>query len=156
MATDNMGLVRRFIEEVWNKGDLGVIDELVSEKYVATEPVIGDVRGTGALREQVQSFRTAFPDLRLTIEDIGMSGDRVFVRWTARGTHRGALMGIPPSNNRGEVRGISVQRIGGGKIVEQYESYDSLRLMQIIGAVPSMDRLGKGQTSGQQPQRPHV
>ena len=156
MATDNMGLVRRFIEEVWNKGDLSVIDELVSEKYVGTEPVIGDVRGLAALREQVQTFRMAFPDLRITIEDVGMSGDRVFMRWTGRGTHRGALMGIPPSNNRGEVRGISVQRIGGGKIVEQYESYDSLRLMQIIGAVPSMDRLGKGQASGQQAQRPQV
>jgi steroid delta-isomerase-like uncharacterized protein len=156
MATDNMGLVRRFIEEVWNKGDLAVIDELVSEKYVGTEPLVGDVRGVSALREQVQTFRTAFPDLRLTIEDIGMSGDRVFMRWTARGTHRGSLMGIPPSNNRGEIRGISVQRIGGGKIVEQYESYDSLRLLQIIGAVPMMDRLGKSQASGQQAQRSQV
>jgi len=156
MATDNMGLVRRFIEEVWNKGDLAVIDELVSEKYVGTEPMIGDVRGLAALRDQVQMFRTAFPDLRITIEDVGMSGDRVFMRWTGRGTHRGALMGIPPSNNRGEVRGISVQRVAGGKIVEQYESYDSLRLMQIIGAVPSMERMGKGQGSGQQAQRPQV
>ena len=155
MATDNMGLVRRFIEEVWNKGDLSVIDEVVSEKYVGTEPMIGDVRGLAALRDQVQMFRTAFPDLRLTIEDIGMSGDRVFMRWTGRGTHRGALMGIPPSNNRGEVRGISIQRVAGGKIVEQYESYDSLRLMQIIGAVPSMERMGKGQGSSQQ-QRPQV
>ncbi len=156
MATDNMGLVRRFVEEVWNKGDLSVIDELVSDKYVGVEPVIGDVRGAAALREQVQTFRSAFPDLRLTIEDMGMSGDRVFMRWTGRGTHRGALMGIPPSNNRGEVRGISVQRIANGKIVEQYESYDSLRLMQIIGAVPAMDRLGKGQGSSQQAQRPQV
>ena len=156
MATDNMGLVRRFIEEVWNKGDLSVLDEVVSDKYVAVEPMIGDVRGLAALREQVQTFRSAFPDLRITVEDIGMSGDRVFMRWTARGTHRGALMGIPPSNNRGEVRGISVQRVSGGKIVEQYESYDSLRLMQIVGAVPPMDRLGKGQTSGQQAQRPQV
>jgi steroid delta-isomerase-like uncharacterized protein len=156
MATDNMGLVRRFVEEVWNKGDLSVIDELVSDKYVGVEPMIGDVRGLAALREQVQMFRAAFPDLRLTVEDIGMSGDRVFMRWTGRGTHRGALMGIPPSNNRGEIRGISVQRISGGKIVEQYESYDSLRLLQIIGAVPPMDRLGKGQSSGQQAQRPQV
>lgn len=144
MAMDNIGLVRRFIEEVWNKGNLGVIDELVSDKYVAVQPVVGEVRGLNALREQVQTFRGAFPDLRLTIEDIGMSGDRVFLRWTARGTHRGSFMGISPTNNRGEIRGISLDRIAGGKLVEHHESYDSLLLLQIMGAVPPIERLLKG------------
>lgn len=156
MATDNMALVKRFIEEVWNKGNLAVIDECVSDRYVSTEPLVGDVRGLDALRQQVQTFRTAFPDLRLTIEDIGMSGDRVFMRWTGRGTHRGALMGIPPSGNRGEIRGITVTRIAGEKIVEQHESYDSLRLMQVVGAVPPIERLMKGQAAGQQAPRPQA
>jgi steroid delta-isomerase-like uncharacterized protein len=156
MAMDNMGLVRRFIEEVWNKGNLGVVDELVSDTYVAVEPIVGNVRGLEALRAQVQAFRGAFPDLRLTIEDIGTSGDRVYTRWTARGTHRGIFMGIPPTNNRGEIRGISLDRVAGGKIVEHHESYDSLLFLQIMGAVPPLDLLMKGQSAGQPAPRPQA
>ena len=156
MAMDNMGLVRRYIEEVWNKGNLGVIDELVSDKFVGVEPVIGEVRGLNALREQVQAFRGAFPDLRLTIDDIGTTGDRVFTRWTARGTHRGIFMGIPPTNNRGEVHGITIDRIAGGKLVEHHESYDSLQFLQLMGAVPPLDRLMKGQGVGQPAARPQA
>lgn len=107
-----------------------------------------------ALREQVQTFRGAFPDLRLTIDDIGTSGDKVFLRWTARGTHRGIFMGIPPTNNRGEVRGISIDRIANGKVVEHHESYDSLQLLQIMGAVPPIERLLKGVS--QQAARPQA
>ncbi|MDB5215844.1 MAG: hypothetical protein JWO86_3771 [Myxococcaceae bacterium] len=156
MAMDNMGLVRRFVDEVWNKGNLGAIDELVSDKYVAVEPIIGEVRGLDALRTQVQTFRSGFPDLRLTIEDIGTSGDRVFMRWTARGTHRGIFMGIPPTNNRGEIRGITIDRIGGGKLVEHHGSYDSLLLLQITGAVPPIDRIMTGQGAGQPVARPQA
>ena len=156
MAIDNMGLVRRFIEEVWNKGNLGVVDELVSDKYVAVEPIVGDVRGLDALRAQGQAFRGAFPDLRLTIEDIGTSGDRVYTRWTARGTHRGIFMGIPPTNNRGEIRGITLDRIAGGKIVEHHESYDSLLFLQIMGAVPPIERLMKEQSASRPAPRPQA
>lgn len=156
MAMDNMGLVRRYIEEVWNKGNLGVLDELVSEKFVAVEPVVGELRGMNALREQVQAFRGAFPDLRLTIDDIGTTGDRVFTRWTARGTHRGIFMGIPPTNNRGEVHGITIDRIEGGKMVEHHQSYDSLVFLQIMGAVPPLERLMKGQGVSQPAARPQA
>jgi steroid delta-isomerase-like uncharacterized protein len=145
MATDNIAVVRRYLEEVWNKGNFAVFNELISEKYVAMEPVIGEVRGMEALRQYVQTFRTAFPDLRVMIEDIGVVGDRVFCRWTGRGTHRGAFMGIPPTNNKGDVRGISIDRLQNGKIVEHHESYDSLMMFQIMGVVPQLDLLIKGQ-----------
>jgi steroid delta-isomerase-like uncharacterized protein len=151
---DNMGLVRRVIEEVWNKGNLGVIDELVSDKYVGAGPIVGETRGLNALREQVQTFRGAFPDMRLTIDDIGTSGDKVFMRWTARGTHRGIFMGIPPTNNRAEIRGISIDRIAGGKVVEHHESYDSLLFLQVMGAVAPTERLLKGVS--QQATRPQA
>jgi steroid delta-isomerase-like uncharacterized protein len=155
MAMDNVALVRRYIDEVWNKGNLAALGELVSDKYFAFEPVVGEVRGIEALKQQVQMFRTAFPDLRLTIEDIGAVDDRVFVRWTGRATHRGMFMGIPPTNNKGEVRGISIDRIAGGKIVEHHESYDSLHLFQIIGAVQPLDRLMKAQPQ-MEAQRPRA
>lgn len=149
MATDNITLVRRFIDEVWNKGNYAVLAELVSDKFVSHQPILGEVRGVEGLRQQVQGFRTAFPDLRLAIDDIGTVGDRVFLRWTGRGTHRGAFMGLPPTNNSGEIHGISIDLIVNGKITEHYESYDSLMLMQTMGVVPPLDRLLKGERGGQ-------
>jgi steroid delta-isomerase-like uncharacterized protein len=151
MATDNIALVRRLIEEVWNKGNLGVIGELIADKYVSTEPLVGTVRGPEALKQYVQTFRTAFPDLKLTIDDAVTSGDRVFLRWTARGTQRGVFMGIAPSNNKGEVLGMSIHRIVDGKIVEHHDSYDSVALLQIMGVVPPLERLMKAGQGQQAP-----
>jgi steroid delta-isomerase-like uncharacterized protein len=153
MGTDNIALVRRYIEEVWNKGDLNVINELVSDKFVGMLPLLGEIRGLDAVKQQVQTFRATFPDLRMTIDDIGMAGDRVFARWTGRGTHKGAFMGISPSNNRGEVHGITIDKIANGKIVEHHESYDTLTMFQIMGVVPPNDKLMKGQLGGQQQER---
>jgi steroid delta-isomerase-like uncharacterized protein len=155
MATDNVALVRRYIEEIWNKGNLSVLGELVSDRYVATEPIVGELRGLDALRQHIQSFRTAFPDLRVTIEEVGLSGDRVFTRWTARGTHRGMFLGVPPTQNTGEITGITIDHVASGKIVGHHQSYDSLALLQLVGAVASIERLVKP-TGGavQKEQRP--
>lgn len=153
MATDNTALVRRMVEEVWNKGNLGVLGELVSDKYVGMHPIIGTLRGIEGIKQQVQTFRSAFPDLTVSIDDIGMSGDRVFMRWTARGTHRGAFMGVQATNNKGQIQGISIDRFTDGKLVEHNESYDSLALLQIVGVVPPVDRLMKGGQAQQASQR---
>lgn len=150
MGTDNIAVVRRLVEEVWNKGNFAVLGELVSDKYIGTHPIIGTVRGLEGFKQQVQTFRAAFPDLRLDIDDIGMAGDRVFNRWTARGTQRGAFMGVQPSNNKGQVQGIALDRFAEGKIVEHHESFDTLSLFQIMGAVPPLDRIVKGGQQAQQ------
>ena len=81
-------------------------------------------------------FRGAFPDTRITIEDQVAEGDRVVTRWTARGTHQGDLMGIPPSGASGEIGGVTINRISGGKIAETWGSYDLLGLIRQIGATP--------------------
>ena len=152
MGTDNIAIVRRYIEDVWNKGELTLIGELVSDKFVGQQPLLGEVRGMDAVKQQVQTFRAAFPDLRMTIEDIGMVGDEVFTRWTGRGTHKGSFMGISPSNNRGEVRGISIDKLVNGKIVEHHESYDTLTMFQLMGVVAPNEQLMKGQLGSQQQQ----
>ena len=85
-------------------------------------------------------YRGALPDLLMTVEDLIAEGDKVVTRWTARGTHQGELMGIPPSGNRVEVTGISVDRIEGGKFVEGWANYDALGMMQQIGAVPTAEQ----------------
>jgi steroid delta-isomerase-like uncharacterized protein len=151
MATDNIALVRRLVEEVWNKGNLGVIGELISDKYVSTQPLVGMVRGPEGLKQHVQTFRSAFPDLKVAIDDVVMSGDKVFLRWTARGSQRGVFMGIAPSNNKGEILGMSIHRIAEGKIVEHHESYDSVALLQIMGVVPALERLMKAGQGQQAP-----
>jgi steroid delta-isomerase-like uncharacterized protein len=153
MGTDNIAVVRRYIEEVWNKGDFALLGELLSDKYIGVQPIIGELRGLDAVKQQVQTFRTAFPDLRMTIDDIGMAGERVFMRWTARGTHKGLFMGISPTNNRGEVHGMSIDKLANGKLIEHHESYDTLMMFQLMGVVPAIDQLMKGQLGSQQQRR---
>jgi steroid delta-isomerase-like uncharacterized protein len=153
MATDNTAVVRRYIEEVWNKGDFSQLGELLSDKFIGVQPIIGELRGLDAVKQQVQTFRTAFPDLRMSIDDIGMAGERVFMRWTGRGTHKGMFMGISPTNNRGEVHGMSIDKLANGKIIEHHESYDTLTMFQLMGVVPAIDQLMKGQMGAQQQQR---
>ncbi len=141
-AQENKDLARRFMEEVWNKGNLNFVDEVTDPNFLSHDPaspedVGGGVEGT---RRFVEMYRSAFPDLRMTVEDLIAEGDKVVVRWTARGTHQGELMGIPPSDNRVEVTGISIDRIEGGKFVESWSNYDVLGMMQQIGAVPSAEQ----------------
>lgn len=142
MSEENKDLARRFMEEAYNKGNVDFIDEVVASDYVAHDPNSPEGTGGGAdgAKQFVETYRSAFPDLRMTIEDLIAEGDKVVVRWTARGTHQGELMGIPPSGNRVEVTGISVDRIEGGKFVEGWSSYDALGMMQQIGAVPMAEQ----------------
>ena len=81
-------------------------------------------------------FVTGFPDLNVAIEDEVSEGDRVVVRWTARGTHRGEFMGMPPSGNEFAIGGLTLLRIAEGKIAEHWVGGDFLGLMQHVGALP--------------------
>lgn len=141
MAMDNIALARRLIDDVWNKGNLGAIDEIIANDFVSRQPLLGETRGKDAFRRQVQMYRAAFPDLDIATEDVGAAGDRFFMTWIARATHRGSFLGVPPTNRKGEVRGITVGRVGGGKLVEHTQVYDTLTLFQIMGVVPTLERL---------------
>ena len=83
----------------------------------------------------MSTYHSGFPDSQVTIEDLIAEGDRVVTRWTVRGTHQGELMGNAPTGNPATVTGILVDRISGGKIEEEWADYDTLHLMQQIGAV---------------------
>jgi steroid delta-isomerase-like uncharacterized protein len=141
MSEENKALVRRYFEEIWDKGrdkgNLDLIDELFTTNFVRHGPTgtEGEVRGLEDFKGLVSMYRSAFPDLRVPIEDLIAEGDRVVTRWTARGTHQGELMGMAPSGNQASVTGIIVDRISGGKIEEEWVDYDTLRLMQQIGGV---------------------
>ncbi len=137
MSEENKALVRRYFEEIWDKGNLDLIDELFTTDFVRHGPTAteGEVRGREGFEGLVSMYRSALPDLQVPIEDLVAEGDRVVTRWKARGTHQGELMGNAPTGDQASVSGILIDRISGGKIEEEWVDYDTLHLMQQIGGV---------------------
>jgi steroid delta-isomerase-like uncharacterized protein len=137
-AEENKAIVQRIDAEVWNKGNLDVIDEVIADDCVQT--VVGapePIRGPQGFKEFVTMYRTAFPDLHITTDQQIAEGDTVVSRWTATGTHQGDLMGIPPTGKQATVSGIHVERFANGKAVESWGIFDQLGLLQQIGAIPA-------------------
>ena len=136
-AEENKAIARRFFEEVWNKGNLDVIDETHAAGYVLHDPT-GDIQGTEGLRQFVMGYLTAFPDFHVTIEDAIAEGDMVVLRWTVTGTHKGELMGISPTDKEMTMTGITMGRIASGKIVEAWNNLDAVGMLQQLGIIPTM------------------
>ena len=138
MSEANMAMTRRFADEVMNRGNLRVLDELCAPNVVDHSMPPGFPAGIAGVKQMVTMYRSAFPDMRATIEDLIAEGDKVVARWSATGTHRGELMGIPATGKRVAVTGIGIDRFAGGKMVEHWEIYDQLSLMQQLGVVPAL------------------
>jgi len=139
MSTEeNKAIVRRGIEEIINKANLAVVDELMATNYVSHGPGGQEVNGPEGFKQLITMYRTAFPDLHYTVEHLIAEGDKVVAHYTARGTHQGDLMGIAPTGKQVTVTAMSINRIVGGKIVEEWESVDQLAMLQQIGVVPPM------------------
>ena len=135
---ENKALARRVLEEMFNKGNLNLADEVFAPDYVDHDPAMPeDIRGPEGFKEYVSIFRTAFPDIHLEIEDQVAEGDKVVTRWTGTGTHEGELMGIAPTGNNVTLPGMEIVRISGGKLAEGWEGYDSMVLMEQLGVMPS-------------------
>ncbi len=138
MSTEeNKAKARRLYEEI-AKNNLSVIDELVAANVVYHNPPPGLASGIQGYKQLASMYLGAFPDMQLTIESQVAEGDKVATIWTAHGTHKGELMGIPASGNSVMISGITVQRFEGGKIAEEWEQFDSMGMMQQIGAMPKM------------------
>jgi steroid delta-isomerase-like uncharacterized protein len=136
---ENKAIFRRIVEEGFNKGNLAIVDELVATNHVNHTD---NVHGPEEYKQFITMYRTAFPDLHMTIEDQIAEGDKVVNRWTSRGTHKGDLMGIPPTGKQTTVTGMYVARIIGGKIVEEWGNFDALGMMQQLGVVPPPGQAG--------------
>ena len=120
-----------------NRRNIDAVDEIYAADFVGHDPTMPEeVRGVEGAREFYGMYQSAFPDVKITIEAQVAEGDTVATRWTGRGTQNGELMGVPPSGNRVEVAGVTISRIEGGKIVEEWDNYDALGMMQGIGAIP--------------------
>lgn len=139
MSTEtNLALVSRIWDEVWNQGNLDAVDEIFSQTYLGHLPTpTGVVRGPEEFKQLVRSYRMAFPDVHLTVEDLIGQGDKVVARWTSRGTHQGEFAGLAPSGRKIDVMGISIFLLVNGMVQEEWEGFDRLLLMQQLGAIPS-------------------
>jgi steroid delta-isomerase-like uncharacterized protein len=137
---DNKAIVRRFYAEI-NRGNTSIIDELVAARFTDEEFRSGQrAVGRTAMKEAFAMLRATFPDARVQVEDLIGEGDKVVARVTVTGTHRGALRGGPhgdirPTGKKVTLRGIEIYQIGDGKIVGLWSAFDSLDLMQQLGAV---------------------
>ena len=143
---ENKAIVRRALEDVYNAANFAAVDELYAPGFVNhTPPSLGpEVRGSATVRLFAASWRAAFPDLHFTVEDEWAEGDTVVTRWTARGTHRGTLRGIPPTGKRVVVMALAVSRIAGGKIAEEWLAFDTLGLLQQLGGVSENAQESRG------------
>jgi steroid delta-isomerase-like uncharacterized protein len=139
MLEANKAISRRVVEEIFNKGRLAAADELVTPDFVGHDPALPQpFRGPDGLRAQAEGYRSAFPDIRITIEDEIAEGDRVVTRWTARGTHEAELFGIRATGRQATVTGMTIDRIVDGRIVETWNNWDTFGLLQQLGAIPAM------------------
>lgn len=133
---ENKALVRRLVEEVWNKGNMAVADELLATDYVFHHPTGQDLHGSEKYKQLVGVVRSAFPDLHFTIDDVVAEGDKVVYRWSLSATHKGEFRGIQPTGKKVTIWAICIERIADGKFVEAWERYDTLGLMRQLGVIP--------------------
>jgi len=132
---ENKAVIRRFCEEVWNKGNLDVMKEIFAADYVRHDLRPGTPPpGPEGQKKIAADFRAAFPDLNTTVDLIVAEGDMVVVRWTTEGTNTGPWGGIPPTGKHARFSGVNIFRMRDGKVIEIWNHRDDLGLMQQLGA----------------------
>ena len=137
-TAENKALSRRLVEEVFNRGNLSLVDELFAPDFIEHEELPpGFPPGREAVKAFSTTFRGAFPDLNVTIDDLIAEDGKVVIRGTWSGTHQGELMGIPPTGKSVSFGVIDTIRIADGKIVEHWGQMDTTSMMQQLGVVPA-------------------
>lgn len=134
MSEQNKARIRRVIEEVYNRGDLRVVDEVAASDLVI-HASSQEIRGREGAKQYVAALRAGFPDLHFTVEDQIAEGDMVVTRWTARGTHKGKFQNVPATGREIRLSGTDIDLIIDGKVVECWAHLDELGLMRQLGAI---------------------
>jgi predicted ester cyclase len=131
--------VRRFFEEVWNRGNVAAADAFLGQDFVSHNSLDLELLGPDGYGRGVLAFRSAFPDFHTTLEDVIAVGDRVVVRGTDRGSHLGEFMGCPPTGQPVTTTWIEIFRMQDGKAVEGWVETDMKRFLdQISGATATL------------------
>ncbi|MFP5264370.1 MAG: ester cyclase [Blastocatellia bacterium] len=141
MATEYKTLAHRWFDEVWNKGRAEVIDELFADDGIArglTDVAGNDLRGPAEFKPFFHSFRAAFPDLQVTVEDTVAEGDKLAARCTVRATHAGEGIGLAATNLPVAFTGMCILRVKDGRIVEAWNNFDFMSMFQQVGAIKAI------------------
>lgn len=132
-AEEHKAIIRRYLDEAWNKGNVDIIDELMAPTYARYMGVAAPLNREGQ-KQRILGFRRGFPDLHVTVEDLFAEGDRVGFRLVLRGTHQGEFMRIAPTGKQVAVVAIDIARFVDGKVVEHWGQTDTLGLLQQLEA----------------------
>lgn len=140
MSTKDLKAFVRRILDAWNKGEAAVMtasDELIAPNFVYHRGTGDVIRGLKDYKQSMKELFSAFPDAHYTIDDMIIEGNKGAFRYTISATHKGALMGIPPTNKKVTIEIIGIYRMARGKIVEAWDKMDTMGLMQQLGVVPT-------------------
>jgi len=137
MSEANKAVVRRVLEEVWNGKKHDRIDEFYATDFVNVDPSSPEVKNLEQFKQYIAEMNAAFPDQQVTIEDLVAEGDKVAKQWSVKSTHTGNFMGIPPTNKKISLSGITIYRIVDGKVKECVWGYDTYGFMVQLGVIPS-------------------
>jgi steroid delta-isomerase-like uncharacterized protein len=141
MSSENKQLVRRAFLELWNQGKLTAADSIYATNYLHHDPASPHTQnGPEGVKQTVLLCRNAFPDLIFTIDQMMDVDEFVTTRFTGRGTHKGELTGIAPTNRFVKIEGILINRMSRGRIAEGWVVWDALGLMQQLGAMPALEK----------------
>jgi steroid delta-isomerase-like uncharacterized protein len=134
----NKALIVRFVEELFNKGNMGIVGEIFAPDFIEREQLPpGIPNGREGVKVLTTMLRSAFPDFKATIDDILAEGDKVVIRMTWSGTQKGEFLGVPATGKRVSFGVIDIIRMTNGKCVEHWGQMDSMSLMQQLGAIPA-------------------
>lgn len=141
MPSQNKQIVRKLFNDLFNKGNLAVANQIIAPNHVNHDPATPDFgKGPEGEKQIVTLYRGAFPDLHFTIDQIIDGDNFVTTRYTATGTHKGELRGIAATSKAIKVGGMVINRISRGKIAESWVHWDALGLMEQLGAVPALEK----------------
>lgn len=136
MSDRNKALADRFHMDIFQAGRLEVADEILSRDFAWHGGMAPPTRGLEGVKQVATAVISAFPDRKIVHHDTIAEGDKVLIRWSMSGTHKGALMGIPATGRKMTVTGFDYFRIMGSKIVEMWQEADQLGMLQQLGVIP--------------------
>jgi steroid delta-isomerase-like uncharacterized protein len=138
----NKAVVRAFLEEIFNRGNLDAADGLIAADVIDHHSPPGFAPGLEGAKQLFGMLRLAFPDLRTSVDDVIAEGDKVVAHGTLRGTHQGAFLGVPPTGKPMTLSWIDVYRVVDGKVVEVWHVEDFYGMLQQLGAIPAPGQVG--------------
>lgn len=138
MSEENKALIRRWFEEVWNKGREEAINEMFAEDGIAhglADESGEPLRGPNGFKPFFRNFRTAFPDIEVVVEDTITEGEKVAARCTVRGKHQSDSLGFAATQRPMEITGMTIVRVRDGKIIEAWNNFDFMSMFKQLGAL---------------------